>query len=467
MMNKQTVEKTMNVDVAVSSDMINAIDLWNNIYNNKAPWLDTRKGVYSMNLGVGIASEFAKLVTIEFESQISNNDFLNKEYQVVIDNIRNIVEFAAAKGGIVFKPYVSDGHIEVDIVQAENFFPTDFNSRGEITGVILPETKTIGEYTYTRVEFHRLQGTDYTIINKAFKKKNYGNISVTSDQSFGEEILLTEVEEWSNLQPQTTIANVQKPLFSYFKMPLANTVDNTSPLGVSVFARVADLNGLLQKADERYSQIDWEYKGSELAIDVSKDLMKEYDNGQLTLPTGKERLYRKLDFDPETGKTSGWNVFSPAIRDVSLYNGLQHILRNIEFLVGLAYGTISDPNETDKTAEEIKSSKQRSYQTVKDIDNNLKAALENLAYAMSVWGQLAGLPVNQGIFEDGKDMSFNFDDSIVVDHESELQSMFNDVSANIIKPIYYVMKKYKVDEKTANEMLADAPTITPSPFPTE
>ena len=51
-------------------------------------------------------------------------------------------------------------------------------------------------------------------------------------------------------------------------------------------------------------------------------------------------------------------------------NGYNRIVQKIEFNCGLAYGTLSDPQVVDKTAEEIISSKQRSYATVKAIQNS-------------------------------------------------------------------------------------------------
>jgi A118 family predicted phage portal protein len=449
-MNKSTIESKMNIDIAMSNEMSTFIKDCKDIYEDKAKWVDN-KTVFSMNLGAGIASEIARLVTLEFKSEISNNNFLNKEYQAVIDNIRTYTEYAAATGGLVFKPYISNNRIEVDVVQADMFFPTAYTSRGEVTGCVLPETKVIGEYTYTRLEYHNFTNEGHMIRNVAFKKKNLDQFRTTQSDSLGDEIPLSEIEDWANLEPQVTIRNVDRPLFSYFKMPLANTIDSSSPLGVSVYARVA--KDILKKADEQYSRIDWEFRGSELSIDVSADMMRDYDNGTLTLPTGKERLYRRLDIDPTADKTSGWNIFSPNIRDISLYNGLQHQLRTIEFLCGLAYGTISDPNETDKTAEEIKSSKQRSYQLVKDIQKSLRTSLENLVYIMSVWGQLANLGVKPVNIE--TDISFDFDDSIVKDIDKENDSMFLDVSSGIIDRLYYVMKKYKVTKEKALEMIAN------------
>ena len=150
---------------------------------------------------------------------------------------------------------------------------------------------------------------------------------------------LAEVEEWANITPEVTIRNIERPLFSYFKMPLANTIDSTSPEGVSVYARVA--KDLLKKVDEQYSRIIWEFESKETAIDASKDFFKKDNEGNPILPTGKERLYRALDIDPTADKTSGWNIFSPDIRDVSLYNGLNKMIRTAEFLCGLAYGPLS------------------------------------------------------------------------------------------------------------------------------
>lgn len=454
--NKETIQKAVNVDIAMSNEMYTKKQLWQQIYEDKAPWLSNT--VSSMNVGAGVASELARLVTIEFQSEISNNDFLNKEYQAVIDNIRNYTEYACAGGGVCFKPYVSDGHIEVDVVQAINFFPTAYNSRGEITGCILPETMTKGDTTYIRIEYHNFNNGEHTIINRAFKQKNLGNFNL-STQSLGDEIPLAEVEEWANITPEVTIRNIERPLFSYFKMPLANTIDSTSPEGVSVYARVA--KDLLKKVDEQYSRIIWEFESKETAIDASKDFFKKDNEGNPILPTGKERLYRALNIMSSEDRTSGWNIFSPEIRDKSMFNGLNELLRQVEFLSGLAYGTISKEVETAKTATEIKTSKQRSYQMVKDIQKSLQISLEGLIYAMQVWGQIAQLGVNPVNIE--SDVSFNFDDSIIVDKESEMQKLFLYVTSGILKP-EYLLKKEGFSEEDIKKYMENQTVVKGDPF---
>ena len=90
------------------------------MYKNKPPW--KRKDLKLCGLPTAIAGEFARLVTLELKTEITGNNFINDEYQTVIENIRTYTEYACAKGGLAMKPYVSDGHIEVDMVQADHFF---------------------------------------------------------------------------------------------------------------------------------------------------------------------------------------------------------------------------------------------------------------------------------------------------------------------------------------------------------
>ncbi|NFG21977.1 phage capsid protein [Clostridium botulinum] len=455
--NKNTIENKMNIDVAVSNDISNAIDLWIRLYENKAPWLGEE--TKSMNLPSAIASEFAKLITMELETEITTDDFLDNEYQVIIDNIRNTTEYACAKGGLVFKPYVSENHIEVDLVQADSFYPINYNSRKEITAAVFVETKIEGDTLFTRLEYHRFNDIgNYQITNQAFKKKNYSK-QTTNNYELGSQILLAEVPEWENIEEEVEIKNIDKPLFSYFKMPLANNIETSSPVGVSVYSRAIDL---IKEADKQYSRILWEYEGSELAVHASTDCFKRDNNGNDILPTGQERLYRSFDFAVnDTNKAI--DVFSPEIRDTSLYNGLNKQLRLIEFNCGLAYGTLSDLQEVDKTAEEIKASKQRSYQTVKDIQKSLQKALQDLVYSMNTLAQLYKLSNKKIDIE--KDISFNWDDSIIVDKKTELLEMRNDVAAGIIDAVYYIMEKYGKTEEEAKKMMPSGESlITPNPL---
>ncbi|MEG1495523.1 MAG: phage portal protein [Bacilli bacterium] len=445
---KETVQQKLNVDVAVSDDMVKGIELWSKMYENKSPWISNT--IKSMNLASSIAGELARLTTIEFESEITGNDYLNEQYKTVLEKLREQVEYGCANGGLIFKPYVNGENIEVDFVQADGFYPTSYNSRKEITGAIFTEFKQVGKKLYTRLEYHNLTDEGYYISNTAYMKESY-SINVKAGNDLGNQVSLKDIDSWSELEEEVLIKNIDKPLFSYFRIPLANHIDKSCPLGVSVYARAIDD---IQEADKHYSRILWEYEGSELSVDVDIGAFKRNKDDELILPDGKERLYRTLDYGDETK----WNVFSPEIRDTSLFNGLNKLLRNIEFKCGLAYGTISDVSENDKTATEIKSSKQRSYSTVKDIQKSLEKSLIDLAYVMDVWTKLANLPSSK------YEISFNWDDSLVMTKEEELQSMANDVASGLLRAEIYLAKKYGVSEEEALKMMPQTTAVTKSPF---
>ena len=435
MLGREKIKDAIGVEVAVSDKMANEIDLWAKMYKNEPPRKE--KNIKLCGLPAAIAGEFARLVTLELKTEVTGNDFINEEYQAVVSDIRKYTEYACAKGGLAMKPYASEGHIEVDMVQADRFFPTKFNSRGEVTAAVFAESLTVGKKVYTRLEYHQHEGTMYHINNKAFVKQDLDNVEV-----LGKEVPLTAVPEWANLQEEVTLKNVKMPLFAYFKIPNANNVDDTSPLGVSVYSRA--INDI-KEADNQWTRLLWEFEGSELAIDADITLFKKDDKGNYEFPKGKDRLFRMMDLDDNAEK---YKVFAPAIRDENLINGFNAILRRIEFNVGLAYGTLSDPNTVDKTAEEIKASKQRSYSTVSDIQKSLQTALEQLVYAMDVMAQLSGLSGRKKY-----EMSFDWDDSIVIDKEQELASMQQDAVAGFIRKELYVAAKYGVSEEEALKMM--------------
>ena len=438
MFNGKLIGDKLKVDIAVSTDMIRAIELWADLYENKAPWLEN-EDIVSLELPSAIAREIATLVVLEYKSEITGSaraDWLNEQYKKIKKELRKQLEYGCAKGGLVIKPYVSGTELSFDFVQADSFFPTEYDSTGKCTAGIFVCQKIISDEYYTRLEYHQLQGTTYLVINKAYKSSDKNTL--------GDPISLDKIEEWAELEEETTIKNVKSPLFGYFKTPFANTVDTTSPLGVSVYSRAIKL---IEEADKQFSRILWEYEGSELAIDADVTTLQQSKvNEKLKLPKLKERLFRAAGQNKDG--SSFYNIFSPEIRDSSLFNGLNNILKRIEFNCGLAYGTISDPQMIEKTAEEIKTSKQRSYSTVTDIQGSLEDALNDTVYAMDVLTTLYHL-APLGKYE----TSHEWDDSILVDAKSEQSIMMQEVNSGIIKKIFYLMKRYGVTEEQAMEMI--------------
>lgn len=225
LINKSDIKSVLGIDVAISTEMAEAISKWMRMYKNEAEWLND--DVKSLNLPASIASEFATLVTLEMKSEVTGGEraiFLNNQYQKIIEKLDEYLEYANAGGGIVFKPYVSNGKIITDIIQADSFFPTEFDGNGNCTAGVFIAQKTQNDTIYTKLEYHRYDAKEriHKIINKAFKSNNRDTL--------GNQTSLKEVPEWSNLQEEIPILHVDKPLFVYYKVPIANNIDTKSPL---------------------------------------------------------------------------------------------------------------------------------------------------------------------------------------------------------------------------------------------
>ncbi len=446
-MRYENIQKAMGVDIAISKKMSTAIYQWGKLYTNEAPWI--KDDIKSLGLPAAICTEMARLVTMESEIKISGStraDMIAQYMVPFLSNLSRYVEYACSTGGISFKPYMDGNGIAIDVTKAGYFYPVSFDSAENITGVIFPEFKRVGKKLFTRLEYQQFVDETYTIINKAFVSKQ---AQVKNDNviNLGQEIRLEEVPEWENIEPYAEFRNADRTLFSYFKIPVANNIDPESPLGVSIFARAVDQ---IQDADEQYGATMWEYKSKETAIQATSEFFKRNRQGEVLLPKGMERQY--VDMGSNISDVDGrpfFNVYSPEIRDESFFNGYNKIVQKVEFNSGLAYGTLSDPQVVEKTAEEIKMSKQRSYSTVKAIQNNLEEAIKVLVNAVDAWMTIEDLAPPGSV-----NITMSWDDSLVTDKQAEREQDLKDLAAGVMQAYEYRMKWYGEDEATAREKVA-------------
>ena len=467
MISPSTIEQVVNVKPAISMDMMNAIDLWGKMYEDRSPWLhrpddENPALIDSLGLPQLIASEKARTALIEFKSEITvpveqeevNNpdyvqpttpeelvsniprtliqekpvssdvraNFLNTQYEKLKKHLRRQIEYGIAKGGLVVKPYVLQDKpddqgisykFEFDFVQADGFFPLAFDGGGVMTEAAFVQRKIDKDTVYSRVEHHKYENGKVTIKNKAFKTNNANIKNHNNDNGLGKEIELSEVPEWAALEPEVIINDVDRLMFAYFKMPEANTIDTYSTLGVSGYSRAVKL---IEQADKQYSRLLWEYEGGELAIDIDRDAVRPEnrpDGSTVSkLPIGQQRLFRYVDIS-QTGET--YNPYAPALRDASYIQGLNTILMRIEDVTGLSRGTLSDASAEARTATELKILKQRSYQTNAHIQESIQDMLDDVIYIMNVYCEIYGI-TEAGEYE----VSYEWDDSILVDVDAEL-----------------------------------------------
>lgn len=456
MLSQKTVESALQITPTISPKMRDAIILWEQLYKNESPWC-ADENVKSLGLAALIASEKARTATIEMKVKVTGESeralFIGDNFKKVLDTIRTNLELGIALGGFIVKPYVTRGidgkyTLEFTYEKATDFYPLSFSADGTVMEAAFVDRIVTKDKIYSKLEYHKLEGTNLVVKNLAYSaNNNSGQLGGFNADTLGTPIKLSSVPAWANLDEIVTIQNVDTMLFAYFKMPLANNVDLNSPLGVSGFARATDL---IKDADLQYSNLLWEFEGGQLAVDVDRTAlnpMKDSKGNTIEfLPKLQDRLFRR---NLDLGSDETYKVFSPQLRDENIINGLNTILMKIEDVCALSRGTLSTVNYTDaRTATELKILKQRCYSANTDIQLELERTLQTVIHIMDKYCDLYNI-VPAGKFE----VAYCWDDSIIVDKDSERQVDLLDVDKGLMSKVEYRMKWKGETKDQAEEAL--------------
>lgn len=428
-----TWKSVLGTDITLTDDMITAINEWKDMLAGNAPWITDY--VRSLKIEAGICREFADATLVELETALSNAK-LNEVYQKCLTGLNENLQEALGLGSFIIKP-ISESAAE--FVTADKFVPIRFSDDGKPIDIAFVTVKRVGvtEY-YTKLERHYFTNGNLTIENKCYHSQSKDYIGSLCD--------IGQVDEWQKIEPgPVTYLGMNRMDFGYYRNPIKNKIDG-SQCGVSMFDCAREL---IEKADIQGARLDWEYESGERAIHVDSRALNKGSRGRSGMAQLNKRLYRGLEI--EDGKDKELlKEYSPDMRDESFNRGLEKWLRRIEFSVGLSYGDLSNVQEIEKTAAEIKASKIRKYNRVDAIQKNLAVCLEDFA---------GGLAFLNGQLHSGYEFSCKFSDSILTDEETERQQDRQDVSMGVMSLKEYRMKWYNEDETTAEKNIPEQNTV--------
>jgi A118 family predicted phage portal protein len=417
------------VKPAINGETLERLQLWSDMWKGQAYWIN--KDVESLHIEQDITKEFANTATNEMTVTISDKA-LQQIFDRSVRNLSEELQEGLASGAMVIKPL---GENKVQFISQFDFLPTEYDSEKRLTGVIFPDCRKVGDLYYTRLEYHRIDDKGLTIVNKAYVS-NYEN-------DLGRETSLEAIEDWAKLPQAVTYPGVNRPIYGYYRNPIKNTIDGSNA-GVSIYESAVSK---IKRADIQADRLDWEFESGERRIHVDAQAIKLDENGVTALDS---RLYKGLEL-MQSGEEL-YKEYSPALRQKDIIEGLEEQKREIEFSVGLAYGDLSNANNVEKTATEMKVSKQRKYNTVTAIQENLKDCLEDLCF---------GLAFFNGKINSGYEFACTFNDSITTDEETERKQDMQDVSMGVMSLVEYRMKWYGEDEKTAASKLPQSAEVIP------
>ncbi len=344
---------------------------------------------------------------------------------------RLAMQLALVGGNCYIKPCPNGTGFSFTLVPRNRVLIFGADAAGKPTDMGLVEKSVWGNAYYTLLERRSVDAAGYlTIQNKLYRSSDSRNL--------GTEVPLKNVPAYSNLAESYRF---EKPVGSVglvaMKLPMLNCVDGSDD-GVAVYAPA---EGLIRNIDRNEAQMNGEFQRGESRVFASRDLL----DAELGL---QEHLFVGLDDDPER---VGLTVFSPQLREESFLARKQEYLRNVETLLGLRRGMLSDTNIDDRTATEITASAMEYSLTVLDFQQVWQVAVEEV---LSLCGQLAelyGLPCR----DMGK-VSFDWGNGVLYDQEKTWADYMEMVSRGMLKPEVALAWRFGMidaDEKAVREKL--------------
>ena len=451
---RKEIEERFQADIQLSSEMERAISKFYNITAGHPPWEDKDDDIESINFAGYIDDVTAGLVTLDLGIDISGSeraDYLQKQADYVLNVIHDKVSEGLGNCGIMFKPNGQN----VDYIEPGSFAPTETDSNGNVLGCVFQSQISRGDYTYTRLEWHRFEDTTaedgtparvYRITNYAYKARNgrFGNSAMTN---IGDPCSLTEVKEWANIEPDIAIANVEMPLFAYFKNPSPNRIDRTSPLGVPVWH-----NALKELKD---LDIAWSRKGSEVEDSkhmtfVSQSAIQYANQHDVKLP----RFLRGLEMGVDGDNTIQEHV-STLLTDQRIAD-INSILSLISTKCGFSQGFFQLDEKTGViTATQVEADDQETIRTIKNIRDALQDAITQLLYGCNVMADLYSDTPPELWETLEESLNFSFGD-ITYNYEEDKTNWWKYRIQGDVPTYMYYMKFEKMSEEEAKAMIKEA-----------
>lgn len=394
------VGKVFGVNLIWSSEMADALKLWNNISTGKPSWKRADDDIDTINMAKHISDTRAKLTTLDIGIAVSGSpraDFLQLIADDLLKRLPDKLADADRLGGLMLKW----NGVSWDYLLPGSFGVTAKDDNGDIVGAIFAIQATQGDGQYTRLEYHRFEGMDedgkpiYVITNKAFKN----TVSGKENAALGRAVPLSAVEAWKDFQDEVWIRNLEKPLFGYYRVPGANTIDPSSPYGLSVFANAIPE---LKAIDIAISRKNAEIEDSKHITFVGQTVIQNAQNKGITLP----RFVKGLGMGLNDGETTAVHEHSPTLLTDARIKDINFDLSMAGVKCGFSEGVFVMDGQTGMvTATQIESDDRDTIQTIKNDRDALRDAVEQAIQGADALATLLNLcPLGE------YELNFNFGD---------------------------------------------------------
>ena len=343
------------------------------------------------------------------------------------------MQLALVGGECYIKPCLGTAGFSFALIPRNNVLIFGRNGSGEPTDIGTVEKSIWGKHYYTLLERRSVDEKGYlTIENRLYRS--------TTSRSLGNQAALTEHPQYRTLAPRYRYPMAVGSVgLARMKTPMVNCVDGSAD-GVAVFAPAV---GLIRNIDRNEAQMNGEFSRGESRIIASADMLGKNMRGDRELA---EHLFVGLDEDPER---VGLTIFSPALREQSFLARKQEYLRNVESVIGLKRGMLSDANAEDRTATEIASSAGDYNLTVIDFQDMWENVVRQVVDICCVLSRLYKLPVPKNT-----QVSIDWGNGILYDEDKTWEEYKAMVASGLLKPEIALGWRFNMPVDTEAELTA-------------
>ena len=418
--------------------------------------------VYRMNMAKAVCSELAGLVwgeecTVNVsmenrESDEENPDPLNEFVQNVLkknafgEKMQESIEEGLALGGAAYKTWAEVRHddegneipetrtLMIGYAMADQFIPVSWDNARVTEGVFVSRIAK-GGYYYTRLEWHRWNGLTYVITNELYRSEiQKGQNAGESQDILGVRYPLAEIYPYLD---EVTEIPVEESLFTYWRTPIANNLDDNSPLGMSIYGNSLET---LHALDICYDSFVREFRLGKKRIIVPARAVRTVVNPETGAAVryfdANDETYEALASDtPDDLKVTDNSVELRVEEHIAAINAFLSILC---LQIGFSAGTFTfDQHQGLKTATEVVSENSKTYKTIKTVQNQIKPAVEHLVrniIDVAVLYEMTdenGVPV-ESLVSGGYNVNITFDDGVTQDRQTNLNEGVMLVGAGLL-----------------------------------
>lgn len=320
--------------------------------------------------------------------------------------------------------------IRFDYLTAQHIIPLSVRNQQIVEAAFVSEVLQQGK-TYVYLERHLLEQDGYVVKNQYFREQNGHLEPAPLPEGLAEEF--------------RTKSRI--PLFAIIRPNLVNHFKNNLGLGMSIYADALDS---LKGVDLAFNNFCRDLKLGGKKVFLNKSLVQMDEQGHTITPDDvAQQLFTTVGDEVSMDENTLIHEFNPDLRTEANKESVQAQLDYLSFKVGLGTKHYQFNAGSVVTATQYMGDKQELIQNASKHYIAVERFLQQLVRAV-LW---AGKEILQQPVNPDAAVVVNFEDSYIIDKESERQRDQQEVRDGLMNKWEYRVKWYGEDEATAKAML--------------